>query len=102
VANFHVRNGEVLQSFTSFLLQTEDTKKLPSKISSSPHWWLMPVILVTWETEIRRIKVPGNPRQRKFMRPHLNGKKMRMVVHNCYSSHNRKHKIRLLPGQDKN
>jgi hypothetical protein len=27
------------------------------------HWWLTPVILATWETEIRRIVVRGQPRK---------------------------------------
>jgi hypothetical protein len=27
------------------------------------YWCLMPVIVVTWEAEIRRTKVPGQPRQ---------------------------------------
>jgi hypothetical protein len=28
------------------------------------HQWLTPVILATWETEIQRILVPGQPRQK--------------------------------------
>jgi hypothetical protein len=30
---------------------------------SARHWWLTPVILATWETEVRRIVVRGQPRQ---------------------------------------
>jgi hypothetical protein len=30
--------------------------------SSGPQW-LMPIILATWEAEIRRIEVPSQPRQ---------------------------------------
>jgi hypothetical protein len=29
------------------------------------HWWLTPVILTTWEAEIRRIKIQGQPGQQK-------------------------------------
>jgi hypothetical protein len=35
----------------------------------------MPIILATEEAEIGRIMVPDQPRQKKFMRPHFNGKK---------------------------
>jgi hypothetical protein len=27
------------------------------------HWWLMPIILTTWEAKIGRIMVQGQPRQ---------------------------------------
>jgi hypothetical protein len=27
------------------------------------HWWLTPVILATWEAEIRKIEVWGQPRK---------------------------------------
>jgi hypothetical protein len=29
------------------------------------HWWLMPIILATWEAEIRRIAIPGQPGMKK-------------------------------------
>jgi hypothetical protein len=32
----------------------------------SGHWWLMPEILATWEAEIRRIAVGGQPRQTAY------------------------------------
>jgi hypothetical protein len=36
--------------------------------------WLMPVILVTWEADIGRIAIQGQPRQKKFARFHLSEK----------------------------
>jgi hypothetical protein len=37
-------------------------------------WWPMLVILVIWETQIRRIKVLGQPGKKKFSRFHYNQK----------------------------
>jgi hypothetical protein len=51
------------------------------------------VILATWVIEIGRIMVLGQPRQKKFARPHLNEKKLGMTVCTCHSSHG-KPKIR--------
>jgi hypothetical protein len=35
---------------------------------------LKPEVLATWESEIRRISVPGQPQAKNFMRPHLKEK----------------------------
>jgi hypothetical protein len=35
----------------------------------SRSWWLMPIILASWEAEIRRIAVQDQPEQKKLMRP---------------------------------
>jgi hypothetical protein len=40
----------------------------------------MPVIPSYWGPEIGRIKVPGQPRGKKFARPHLNRKKLDVVA----------------------
>jgi hypothetical protein len=54
----------------------------------------MPVILATWETQIGGMVVPGQPKQKKFMRhPHLFRKKLGMVVHACHPSYCGKHKL---------
>jgi hypothetical protein len=43
----------------------EDHKEIFSKcIYSTRHWWLIPIILTTWEAEIRRITVQGQPRKK--------------------------------------
>jgi hypothetical protein len=41
-----------------------------------------------WEAEIGRIAVPGQPWQ-KFVRPHLNGKKLTMVARIYYPKDSR-------------
>jgi hypothetical protein len=46
----------------------------------------MPVIPATWKAEIRRIMVLGQPGQKKFARPHLNGKNLGVVVQTCHPS----------------
>jgi hypothetical protein len=47
----------------------------------------MPGILATWEAGIRRIVVPGQPGQKSLQDPHLNGKKLGVVVHTCHLSY---------------
>jgi hypothetical protein len=46
----------------------------------------MPIILATWEAEIRRTTVPRQPRpkKKKVMRLHGNGKKLGVVAHACH------------------
>jgi hypothetical protein len=42
-------------------------------------WWLTPIILGTWEAEIRRIKVQSQPRQ-IVHRPYLEIKKTKHIA----------------------
>jgi hypothetical protein len=61
----------------------------------------MPVILAIWETEIERITVGRQPKQKvhrtawakKFTRPHLNRKNLGMVAGTCHRSYSGKPKI---------
>jgi hypothetical protein len=56
-------------------------------LSKAGCWQLTLVILATWETEIRRIVVPGQPVQKKVREtPHLNRKKSYVVVQACHPS----------------
>jgi hypothetical protein len=56
----------------------------------------MHVVLAIWEAKIRRIMVPGQPRQYKFMRLHLDGEKLGICHPNyCRSVKQKNH----YPGQ---
>jgi hypothetical protein len=56
-------------------------KQVPEKLNiTAEHQRLTPEILATWEAEIRRIKVPGQPQAKKFVGPHLNGKNLGAMV----------------------
>jgi hypothetical protein len=57
-----------------------------------PEEWLTFVILVTWEAEIRRIEFQASL-TKKFTRPHLNGKKLKMAVCSCHPSNGEKCKV---------
>jgi hypothetical protein len=46
-----------------------------------------------WKGEIGRILVPGQPQQKQFARPYLDGKKPEIVVCACHPSNGKKHKI---------
>jgi hypothetical protein len=52
----------------------------------------MPVITSSKEAEIRRIVVPGEPEGKLFARPHLNRKKLSVVVCGCHPNYGGKHK----------
>jgi hypothetical protein len=46
------------------------------------------------EAEIKKIRVPGLPGQKKVVRFHLKEKKLGVVAHACHPSYIRKPKIR--------
>jgi hypothetical protein len=52
--------------------------------------WLTPVILATWEAEIRRIVVPGQTQEKSLRDP----SQQKKLVYTCPLSYTRKHKIR--------
>jgi hypothetical protein len=43
--------------------------------------------------EIRKNMALRQPQGKKFVRPHLNGKKLGTVAHTCHPNEGRKHKI---------
>jgi hypothetical protein len=50
----------------------------------------MSVILATWEAEMGRIKIPGQPRQKSLQDPISMEKKLGVVVCSCHPSDNGK------------
>jgi hypothetical protein len=62
------------------------------KTRGGRYWWILPLILVTLEAEIRRLYF-RLVRAEKFSRPHLNGKLLGMVACTCHPHYNKKHKI---------
>jgi hypothetical protein len=51
------------QPSRSFYLKGRFMACIYLKNKLARHWWLTPIILVTWEAEIRRIAVQSQPRQ---------------------------------------
>jgi hypothetical protein len=52
-----------LYTLVSFPSLKKVTKHLINNLKEARRQWLTPVILATWEAEIRRIMVRGQPRQ---------------------------------------
>jgi hypothetical protein len=48
-------------------------KRPPISIDSWARWYLSSQAI--WEAKIRKVTVPDQPGQKKFVRPHLNGRK---------------------------
>jgi hypothetical protein len=65
---------------------------LKEKLTLSRCHWLTSVILAIWEVEMGRIVIRSQPRQKKVMILHFDGKEMGMVACACHSSDGRKHK----------
>jgi hypothetical protein len=57
------------------------------------HWWLMPIILASWETEIKRIAISGYTRENSLRDFISMEKKFGVVAHAYLPSYGRKHKI---------
>jgi hypothetical protein len=60
---------------------------------STSSWaqWLHLSSQAMLESETWRIAVPGQPSQKSLWDPHLNGKKLFVVVHTCHLNYSRKH-----------
>jgi hypothetical protein len=52
----------VLWSHTWKVVRSSILKKKAKRLAKN--WWLMPVVLAIQETEIKRIMVPGKPKQK--------------------------------------
>jgi hypothetical protein len=64
VSTFQQKQFEHLLKFLSFLdSKVAAERTAQSKDIHTGHWWLMPIILATWKSEIRRISVLGQSRQ---------------------------------------
>jgi hypothetical protein len=61
---------------------------------SARHLWFTPIILATWEAEISRIVVPGQPRQKSSWDTTSAGKTAGWVVYTYHPNNGRKHKMR--------
>jgi hypothetical protein len=59
------RPSDLPQDATCYLAEKKETFERPIKsLNQAACWGLMPVILATQGTEIRRIEVQGQPRQK--------------------------------------
>jgi hypothetical protein len=76
-----------------WLAVKEFKQSLDKKLITAWHLWLTPIILATWETDIRMIVFPGEPTE-KFTTSHLNRKKKKLSIVACayHPSYGRKHK----------
>jgi hypothetical protein len=63
------------------------------KVIQAQNKWLMPVILPTWDAEIRKIAVRGLPRQEIHENPISTYSWMVAVAHACHPNYSRKRKI---------
>jgi hypothetical protein len=67
---------------------TKDTDK---ECEWAEFWWLTPVILATWEAEIRRIMLWGQPGEKGSQDP-ISTEKAGVLIYACHVSYCRKFK----------